>query len=309
MSASNIAVRAPGHPILSIKGSTPDSVMAANARYLSFAYYNDRLDVIQVIDPDKRWTLATALGVMRGVTVTQVLALLITLGSAFDTSLLGLVFGLITSIALAGAKPRLSNRLGIASISTQYSAKEGSKNARGEDVNWFSQFDLMISRLRELDVFLATLHPDDVAYDNVMLARHSIHNMIWECISRYRRVEPYLRNVRESTEAILTEALRAVVIQQEKTATILDGLMALGARSSVLGTREWDDENDLMIRQLSRLCNSLDELRESQQVQMALPSGDEEPLAWEVKADRGLDGRLGRVVDKAESRPRPRTIL
>ena len=288
------------HPISTFNGPRDDSVVADEAAFLHYKYYKDHRRIVRVSDPRGRLNLAQQASVAKAFALGTVFWAIAAARGLVAGSWTGFFVSLPLLAATRGAKAIVSPHLG--SVRTVTFSVAEQSDYEGDEDNWFEQFQLMIGRLGELDVYLECLTPEDVAWDHVKMAKRSIHELIWDCMDKYRKIAPYLKQKRRSTRPVVNEALKSLRRQQLQTATIIDGLFALGARSSAIGLGIGTEGaiGDI-INQLSELCLSLDDLAASQRVAHALPSGEEAPLAWEADIDDGTtsSSRLGSTGDKA----------
>lgn len=127
---------------------------------------------------------------------------------------------------------------------------------------WSDEIQAICEIHQSLRDFVMTLDPNDFAYDSARGVVNTVEEQLWEAIAQFRKMEPFLRNQRETTKDIIAAELKQLKITTEKLQLISDQTLHLSIRSATFIKATPKDHLDILARELESMCLSLEELEE-----------------------------------------------
>jgi hypothetical protein len=134
-------------------------------------------------------------------------------------------------------------------------------NTGDDEVNrWHKELVDVHGVERDLHKFIKELDTDDFAYSSAYNAWCAVKDCEWDMAKRIKKMRPYLKNPRSSTQPVLDTEFKAVRKQKEQLVSISDGVIALGLKSASFLRVTDQTHLEILERELADMCETLDEV-------------------------------------------------
>lgn len=141
---------------------------------------------------------------------------------------------------------------------------------------WSNMLEKIFSIEEELFNYVESLDPDNFAFPAARDAWRAVSEVQWDALQLYNKMVPYLTNVRPTTEEILKDELKKISLWRDQAEQISNNVLHLGIRSETFVDTADKDHLDVLARELSSMCETLDELSHQSARQLAMTSADDQ---------------------------------
>lgn len=135
---------------------------------------------------------------------------------------------------------------------------------------WSDEIQAICEIQQSLRDFVLTLAPDDFAYGSARSVMHTVEEQLWDSIIQFRKMEPFLRNPRDTTKPVIEAELKNLRRTVEQLQIISDQTLNLAIRSATFVKTAPKDHLEILARELESMCLSLEELDEASSFQLPM---------------------------------------